>query len=366
MNRTGNVLKYVEMDERTGAPTGRNASFVGVKLQALQYSDLAGQRLGDKVVVPLNWRNARVLESTIPEIAVDEVASGKATLESTYSSKTIGLVKEGWLPAGLALEDDMIVLPDRCTISELEARFRDGVKRNDGSDDFLDLFAGRRFRINPLLFALEGNLKANPTREVVEQQLKEVRTKVMSALPLAEVVPDAIGGLRGVIGIVRDTQAAMARKEDFLLSLAPKLRAPVSASRRSTLWNDVLTTADDCNIPRQSLVVVAALSVVLVPNGKSPAKRLLKLTIPDYSPAEAYNALADLRSLEVLMCLFALFPDERLLLCTGDKDLALFWTGIRASEFAWHDNHLQFKLSPIEALLPNMTPEQRSTYFDER
>ena len=363
---TGKVLKYVEVDERTGTPTGRSASFLGAEIQPLQYSDLVDQKLGNKVVVPLNWRSARVVESTIPEIAADTAASGESTLESIYSSKTIGLVKGGWLPAGLALEDDMIVLPDRCTVSELEARFREGIKRNNRNNDFLDLFADQRIRINPLLFALEGNLRVNPTPEVVEKQLKEAQTKIKSALPLAELVPDKKGGAQGVIGIIRDTQAGMACKQDFLVRLAPKLRAPVSVSRRSQLWNEVLATAEECDVPKRSLVVVAALSALVVPNGKSPAKGLLKLAAPNYSTPEAYNALADLRSLEVLMCLFALFPNERMLLCTGDKGLALFWTGIRPSEFAWRNNHLHFKVSPIEALLPNLTPEQRSSYFDEK
>jgi hypothetical protein len=62
--------------------------------------------------------------------------------------------------------------------------------------------------------------------------------------------------------------------------------------------------------------------------------------------------------------MFALFPNERVLLCTGDKGLALFWTGIRASDFAWRGDHLDFKLSAVEALLLNVTPERRTSYLD--
>jgi hypothetical protein len=91
----------------------------------------------------------------------------------------------------------------------------------------------------------------------------------------------------------------------------------------------------------------------------------LKLTEPNYSAELAYNALADLRSLEVLMYLFALFPNERLLLCTGDKDLALFWAGIKASDFNWRSGYFQGKFSPVEALLPNVLPERMASYFNE-
>lgn len=227
----------------------------------------------------------------------------------------------------------------------------------------MDFFSGEGIRINPLLYALEGNLQKNPTPEVIEQQLKEVFAALRSALPQAELVPSDRSSLQGVIGIVHDTHVSMGRKQEFLMRLAPKLQTPTSACKKALLWDEVLTMAQDCGVTKNSLVVLAALSSISVPMGKSPAKRLLKLTA-DYSPKHAYNALADLRSLEILMCLFALFPDQRLMLCTGDKDLALFWAGIGASGFAWTGRHPSFKLSPVEALLPGMTQAQKVSFFD--
>lgn len=147
------------------------------------------------------------------------------------------------------------------------------------------------------------------------------------------------------------------------MRLAPKLHGNVGAHRLPVIWDDVLAVADECGVPRRSMVVLAALSAAAVPNGKSPAKKLLKLTKPNYSTELAYNALADLRSLKVLMYLFALFPSEPILLCTGDKDLALFWAGIRASGFAWQGGYFHCQFSPVEALLPNVTPERLASYF---
>lgn len=356
------VLKYVEVSEETGTPTGRSASFLGVEFQALQYSDLIHQTL-EKIAIPLCWKDSRVLESTIPEIIVEKFASGNIVLESTYSSRTIGLVKEGWLPAGLALQEEMVVMPDRCTITELIGRFLDGKKTESANNDFLDFFADKHIRINPLLFVLEGNQRKTPTPEVVEQQFEWVCAKIKASLPKAELVPAGKDSLRSVIGIINDTQASMARKQDFLMRLAPKLRSNVGARRLPAVWDDVLAIADECEVPRRSMVVLAALSSAAVPNGKSPAKKLLKLTEHNYSAELAYNALADLRSLEILMYLFALFPSERFLLCTGDKDLALFWAGIRASGFAFQGGYFQCKFSPVGALFPNMTPERVGSYF---
>lgn len=110
---------------------------------------------------------------------------------------------------------------------------------------------------------------------------------------------------------------------------------------------------------------MALLSAISVPNGKSPAKKLLKLTESDYTLDHAYNALADLRSLKIFMSLLALFPNEHIILCTSDRDLALFWVGIRASGLKWQgDDELQYKLSPVEELLPNLTSEEKLSLFD--
>lgn len=355
------VLTYVEVDD-VGTPTGRRLSFTGVEFRPLGYSDLVGQRLGQTITIPLNWQNSRVVESTVSGIDIDSIASGNATLQSPYSSKTIGLVKGGWLPSGLALQGNMVVLPDRCTISEMSRRFRDGTKTKEEDKDFLDMFADQHVRINPLLFALEGNLRAAPSATVVEQQLQEAYEKIQTALPQAKLEPDGNSGLQGVIGIIQDTGSTLVRKQDFLMHLAPKLHAPVSARRKALLWDEVLVAADRFGLPRQSLVMLAALSAVAVPNGRSPAKRLLKLKI-GYTVEDAYNALADLQSLEVMMCLFALYPNDRLMLCTGDRDLALFWAGVQAYEFTWSNGYASFKMSPVVELLPDVSAAQMAAFL---
>lgn len=249
-------------------PTGRSASFTGVEFTPLLYVDLVDKKLVDKAIIPLNWKNAKVVQSNIPEISVDQFASGNATLESVYTSKAIGLIKGGWLPSGLAIGSDMIVMPDRCTVSELRGRFRGGIKKNPSDKDFLDFFSEGRIRINPLLYALEGNLRMTPTPDQIEQQLDEAASALSAALPEAEIVPSNRSGLRGIIGIVQDTQASMVKKQAFLMRLSPKLHAPTSAAKRPALWDEVLAAARDCGVPKNSLVVLAALSAISVPMGK--------------------------------------------------------------------------------------------------
>lgn len=344
------VLTYIERDGPENAPTGRSASMVGVKVDPLGYEELIRHRLDAPITVPLNFSSAKIIESSIPEMVVGKYATVTSKLSSSYTAKTIGLVKGGWLPSGLALQQSMVVLPDRCTVKEIRSRFHQGTKKARTSD-FLDLFEGEAVAINPALFALESNIRRVPTPDVIAQQLEQAYAEIRAALPKAKLVPEDGSSLAGIVGINNDTREGMLRKQRFLMRLARKIHAPVSAKKIDALWSEIVTTADDCGVPRDSLVVVAVLSSILVPLGRSPAKKLLKLK-ESYTEKDAYNALADLRALEVLMCLFATNPDDEIMLCTGDRDLALFWAGLRASNFRWEGSFASFDVSLIEELVP--------------
>lgn len=356
------VMTYQEVDE-SGVPTGRSVMFADVEFRGLGYADLIGHTLGTPLTIPLRLANARVVESSFDGISSDAPVSVSTVLNSPYSSRALGLVRDGWLPSGIAFKDSMIVLPDRCVFTELAGRFRAGEKTKLEDKDFLDFVIGRTVRINPLLYVLEGNLKKNPDYASIEHQFDVATEIINAALPMAQIVPSGRGGLEGVRGLIRDSEAGMARKQEFLMRLAPKLRAPIAARRVTEVWDDVLSTAKACGVPARSLVVLAALSAVCVPNGKSPAKGLLKFNVNKYTVEDAYNALADLRSLEVLMHLLAMFPDEEILLCTGDKDLVLFWAGIRPSELVMVNGVFSAKFSPVDELLPNVAPERKAAYF---
>jgi hypothetical protein len=347
------VLKYQERNE-DGTP-GREIVFTDIAFSPLGYAALRDAKLHQRMEIPLIGRGA-VLGTNVIGIEAGQNAKFEATLESTFTSRTIGLVKDGWLPSALAAVNDTVVLPDRCVVAQLNARLKNGVTKPEVGKDFIDLFADNAIRINPMLFVLEGDDGENPTPETIGKQLEEAVSKLRSALPKAELVAADARGVEGILGLIRDTQDGIARKQDFLIRLNPKLKSPVSRNNARSYWDEVLAVADDCGIPRASLVVLAALSTVVMPQGGNPAKSLLKFG-EAYARKDAYNGLADIRALEILMYLFALFPDQRAMLCTADKDMALFWVGLHASNFAFSHGRMTCDLAPAD-LLPSVANEQ--------
>lgn len=353
-------LRYSEITD-DGTP-GRSITLTWENIRPLGYAELAHAKLHKKLTIPLELRGSKIVDTSVDDLDATKSYTARATLESAFTSRAIGLVRGGWLPSALAGSlPDSIILVDRNVVSEILRRFSGGEKIG-AEPDFLDLFADRPVRINPMLFAMEGNAKEIPSPELVRAQLDEATEKLRAALPSSQLFGGA-ASLTGVLGLLDESRPGFDRKQKFLLRIAAGLAAPVGKKHMQVRWNDVLHAADDCGVARGSLVVLAALSSAVVPNGRSPAKGLLKFK-PGYSEADAYNALADLRSIELLIHLFALFPDVPTFLCTADRNLALFWTGIGASNFARHGAGVSFDLSPVEQLLPKSYEDEWRSAID--
>lgn len=354
MNLKEMLLRYVEEG------TGRIIDIVGGAIDPLGYDDLVSIRPNQPVTMPVQVRHAKVLDEHGKPIQTGR-ASVTTTLNSPFSSNVIALVNGGWLPSIWAAHGK-VILSDRNVVSEIQARFQRGKKRA-GHDDFFDFAAKWPIRINPLLYAIEGNEKRQPTRAEIKTQILEAVRKIRQALPNAAIEPDGLAGLQGAIGLIQDSASGMERKSRFLVSVAPSLMATTSRDRRSDAWQWILAEANKVGISRLSFPVLAALSCLASPQGDNPAKRILKPSAP-YDEKKAYNALCDFRALELFVCVLSLFPNLPTTLCTMDRNLALFWIGsgihnVRVD----HNNHPTFELR-CDKLLPDLTPEEMASLIE--
>jgi hypothetical protein len=350
--RIGWMFTMKESEGPNGGP-GRTIGFTDVHIVPRSYAELAKARLHQKVTLPLEMLNGRILDTDIEGVDVTKYANMKTVLESPFTSHTVGLVRGGWLPSFLAATNPRAtLLLDRNAVTELASRFNGGVTTGR-TPDFLDMFAGQPVRLNPLLYAIEGNARSAPDAVTMARELADAVSKLRNALPDAVLMvgPESV---RGAMGLIADTSARMACEARFLLRIAGLLNGPTARANMDARWDDVLQAADDCGVAREALVVLAALSVVVVPNGRSIARRLLKFG-NDYSEAHAYNALSDLRSLDLLIKILGIYPEELTQLCTADRPLALFWCGIQVADITLEGGRVTYTLSPVEALLPGDT-----------
>lgn len=350
------LLRYIE------EKTGRIIDLVEWTVDPLGYDNLVAIPPNQSVTLPIQLHHTKILDQHGSPVHSDR-ASVSFTLNSPFSSNVIALVDGGWLPLILAARDK-VILADRNVVSEIQARFQDGEKRTSvRDDDFIDFFSKWPIRINPLLYAIEGNQRRSPTHAEAKAQIIEAARKIQQALPNATIEPDGMAGLPGVIGLIQDGVADMQRKTQFLLSVAPRLMAPASKGQRTDTWQWILAQADETGVPRRSFPVLAALSCLACPQALNPAKQLLKPS-HDYDKKKAYNALCDLRALELFVYASALFPELPATLCTKDRPLALFWAGLGIHNISLDpQKHPTFKLR-CDGLLPNVTTTEMASLLD--
>lgn len=251
------------------------------------------------------------------------------------------------------------MLLDRCTVSQLRGCYAQGKKTSE-IDDFMDLLLGKHSDVlfNACLYALEGNAGQLPSRQQMADQLAEANQFVRAALGDVRVVEESDHVIKGLFGHHSDTSARFLREDEFLQTAAPLIASPVSRKKVPHVVSSLIDLAIRCEIDTRSLTCIAALSCVMVRNGATPAKRLLKVRNP-YRASDRYNAHSDIRALEFMMSCFCLFGGEKGMMLTADKDLALFWAALNAYDFTWTSGP-SFKVSPVEELLPiHLFPEVR-------
>lgn len=344
----GRMFVYKEQERPDDGPL-RTIAFTDVDIKPRTYEELAAAKLQAGITIPLEMYNGRIVETDVDGINTSKYAHITATLVSPFTAKAIALVRGGWLPSALAAtRETAVILPDRNIITEISGRF-DGGKKVGRDPDFLDLFEDHPVRINPMLFAMEGNGRTLPTPEAARMQLEEAVAKLSRALPAATLMvgPRSIDGL---LGVIEDVRSSMARKQAFLRHVAPVLSAPVARRDIDRRWQEVFQAANDFGVLQASLVVLAVLSTIVNPR-RCAAKSLLKFH-GAYSDADAYNALSDLQALDLLLYCLACFPEMHTQLCTADRNLALFWVGANASDIHRQGDGLRFTMTPHEAVLP--------------
>lgn len=340
-----------------GAPMGSSATFVELELNPLTYENLLALDRTNPIPVPLSIRSALVHESTLPDLAAGaRIKDGACNLGPVFECRQIGLVDRGWLPPGIGLFVDPIVCLDQCTLSDLKGWFRGGEKVDPNRRDFIDFLSFGSVRINPCMYLLEGNQRRKPTRAELHAQYDEVCAALHDTLPYAQIVPAGTSSLDGILALIEHSRDSMARQQRFLMELACHLQSPVSIKNRERAWHSVLASANRHGVESTSLVAIAALSCVVAPQHACPARRVLKPK-GDYAESDAYNALADLQKLELLLNHIAMFSDEELMLCTRDVGLARFWTALGAEAITRLDGKLTLTFAWPHPLFPSIPRE---------
>ena len=290
--------------------------------------------------------------------------TAQLTLEFDYPLSAWVLQHGGWLPLQFPGVD--IILVDRNVTSTIFA-LTEHPDRTDMAPQkwWLENLNRSNIWINPILCAFEGKLKRTPTFEEFRTELVAVTSVLRRGLPQARLIEHSIESHPQLYQNVLDGVAKQQREAAFLRQACPLVAQRVSKSKAPMVERQLIDAAASTGVALPSFLFFAVLSVLYEPNtGQQPmiGRGVVKPS-QDYSDEMAYNALADLRSLEYLAAITG-FPGPKPGLCTRDKFLAALWVNMGVHNARWIENAVSMNIRPTEQLLPRLTPTEIGRLLD--
>lgn len=342
--------------------TQRRVSLRGGEIQPLGLDAFLALKndLRNCIEFPMRIQNAIVEFSEFDGIKTQEMHTVSTNFLSSYGSNVMALVSGGWLPSGIVLDEDILLLPDRCTVGAIRNRFFGGVRKEGQNDDFLDFTANKRLRINPLLYAMEGcSGHQHPSAADLSSLFDRAAEKILQALPQAVIYPDKASVMRGTLAMLEAGEESFLARQRFLVKAAPLIASPIPRIRLTQVWNELLDLSKHYGVSRGSLLMCALISSTAARQGSNPALALLKPRA-NYTNKHAFNSLADLRALDLLIAASTDLLGSRVALLTEDRALAQFWAGLQVHSFRREGSQIRYAMTPHSALFGRLSDVEQS------
>lgn len=289
--------------------------------------------------------------------------SGRTTVKTKVHfdkpTTIFALVPNGWVPMPFAMPARFLV--DRNVIIALR-KIREGkVAANAESLTWwTGFFAQGSALFNPLPFAFEAGFRRKPTMEEFVAAYEEGAAELLQSLPKCHFIQLSSENYLAAYAQLEAFNNRAEHEIAFLQEVCPKL---VNRPSRRNEWRfagEIFGAADKHQINRASIICLAALSCLFEhDHGEPPAigRRILKPKMI-YSEQMAFNALSDLRHIELAAAGQALFKQEAFSLCTCDRGLALLWSALSLNGEFKAENSLEFTFNLTTDLFQRLQEEE--------
>lgn len=296
--------------------------FTDFKIKPLGYDDLRRTKSGCQMDFPIAATGATVASSTIG-LDTDLKYDFSVTARNSLKIDLYALVAGGWLPPGMITGSRVEYLLDRCAVSLLL-----GTSDETRKGHFIDFLNSQNAVLNPFMHAFESPTSSDGVNPLPTRVLLDTTEKLRTVLPDAEHMSYKIIDYLELESQLQTLRAYRELISEFLEDFHPVIMSPVSRKNVPRVLRAISRSASTMGIPTLSIPILAAISAVLVPNGQSPARQIIK-------PAEirkkgnADNAANDLVALAHLISRHDEKDMNQVSFCTWDRNLALFWAGLR-------------------------------------
>lgn len=280
-------------------------------------------------------RNATVeIELECDDAVIDgKVITGRAVVKASIGfdrpATVYCLVPGGWLPMPFVIPRRFLV--DRNVVIALR-KIREGkvVANAETIQWWTGLLSDGSALFNPLPFAFESGFQRKPTMSEFVSAYDEGVAELGQAMPDCQIVRFESVHYRAAYEQLERFDSRNEREIRFLQTVCPIVAQRIARSSESDAVKSIFEAADAHQVARSSFVVIAVLSCLYEDvHGtiRAVGRQILK-PASNYLEATAFNALNDLRHIELTGAGQAHFDGDAFSLCTSDKALALFWSAL--------------------------------------
>lgn len=295
---------------------------------------------------------------------IDGVASpGQATVTAkvAFNNPTtiFALFRGGWLPLPFAIPARFLV--DRNVVISLR-KIREGkVAANaQALQWWTNFFAEGAGVFNPLPYAFEAGYRRKPTMAEFVSAFDEGASELSDALPKCHIIRFEETQYRAAYAQLEAFDERNERETKFLQAACPLVVQRVPRHTQAEVAETIIKAADSFELNRGSLATLAVLSCLYEDMHGTPVaigRRILKPKSV-YSEADAFNALSDLRHIELAAAGQAYFKQEAFSLCTCDRPMALLWSALSARGESASDGSIEFTFDLTSDLFSRLSEDE--------
>lgn len=304
---------------------------------------------------PSDIRRLEMDETSPLEIKLEAngaIIDGKPQIGSTQLKTKIyfnrqttifALVRGGWLPLPFAIPARFLV--DRNVVISLR-KIREGkVAANvEALQWWIKFFEGGGGIFNPLLYAYEAGYRRKPTMAEFVSAYDDATAELLDALPGCHIIRFEDIHYHAAYAQLEAFDQRNEFEVRFLQEVCPLVVQRVSRREEVQVEEAIFQAAKKYKVNAASFASLAVLSCLYEDIHGAPiaiGRRILKPK-PVYLEANAFNALSDLRNIELAAAGQAYFKQESFSLCTCDRGLALMWSALSVHGEFKSDKALEF------------------------
>jgi len=333
---------------------GQSAEFVPTAVRPFGVSELRtlSQQSDAVLVLQCLADNIRVNGDTVAGMA-----NAKARLSFSEDMAIYALVPNGgWLPLPFVSPQQFLL--DRNVVANFR-KLRENKRFTDRTAYafWTQFFEQSTPLFSPLPYAFEGEARRIPSlQDFVEMWDRGVK-EIEETFPRSCVVRYSPEQYRIAHAQLEAMHENTPREIEFLCEISPLLAVPTAHAKVRAITGRILEAADRLNVDRQSLAVVTALSCLCEnPRSGTPSigRGILK-PAPTYSAGDAYNAICDLRHIELAASGHAWVTAGKFALCTSDKAVALLWCALGIRDVVATAEGAEYAFDFSQELFPRLT-----------